>query len=163
MSERATSVRIEGNADRLELGRTHVHGDAAIVEALGFDRSCRAFEQEALLGALLVGQHPNDTAHAVATLRNFRAIGIEYAVARIHGRVAGRANPHQLVEAGSGCLVAKLPQLFRRRRWPVLRAFVDDDDAIAGTVHFQESKLHGQSLTVGNKVDSGSRKCLMDF
>ncbi len=148
-------IRLEGNPRRFEFRRAHVDGDTTIVETLGFDGSRRAFKQEVPLVVRLAGEHAHDAANAVTALLHFRAVGVEDPVARIHRRVARRADPHQLVETGSGCSVAELTQLLGRRRRPVPGALVDDDYAIAGALHFQESELHGLSLTVSTMVIPG--------
>ncbi len=126
------SIGHERNAVRLELGYAHADGDLPVVEQSGRDFTGRAVQQQGI--ACVVCEDPGDTSDAIAALLHFGPVAIENAVAGRRTLVASGPDPHQLVEARPGN--AELADLFRRGRRMVMLTLIDNNNFVAGTLHF---------------------------
>jgi hypothetical protein len=118
------NVNILAQYLKLDLGRfeyrsAHADGHEAIRHDARFDVSRRAFEHKLLCTTVTASQNPGNTANAIATLFNFRAIGIEHSVTGPAAIARRLTDPQQLIETGSGCLISEFAEFVGRRRRPV--------------------------------------------
>jgi hypothetical protein len=95
-----------------------------------------------LVGQPLFRHELDEGARAVAALLHFATVGVENAIAEIATGVGRLFHQQDLVGADAEAAVAQQAPL-RRREVDLLGDAVDDDEVIAGAVHFGEFEFHG--------------------
>ena len=109
--------------------------------ALRFDRAGRTIQLQKVI-ACRVRQEPGCASQAVAALFDFTAITVKDPVACHAVRANGWSEPHHLVEAGTGAAMAEYADYVRGRRETGIGALVDNENLVAGALHFQKRNQH---------------------
>jgi len=136
-------VRHERNSGGFKFGHTHADSNKPVVVDAGLDRAGRAVQKERLRVATFIRENGRHAPHAVATLLNLRAVGVEDPVTGRKGGIVGVIHPHELVKTRSGGLVSELSKLLRRRWRHAGIASIDDKNLVSCAVHFCVSDFHG--------------------
>jgi hypothetical protein len=126
----------ERNFGRFEFRLSHAHGHRVLTENAHRDRTGRAAKRKVAFLPGVAGDHPGNATNAVAALLDFTTVRVEHTVIRKAVGVAGRANPHELIEADTRAAVSEAPDIFGRRYFLLSLALIDDQKIIAGAVHF---------------------------
>ena len=129
--------------------RAHVHRHIAVGFQPRFDQAGHGLNPDAGLGGqLFVGHETHKGACAVAALLDFTTIGVIDAVAEIDAGRVRRFDHQHLVGADAEAAVGQLLPL-GRAEVDLLVDRVDDDEVIAGAVHFGEFEFHVEIISAG--------------
>jgi len=120
----------------LKSGCSHADRNQAIAVNASGDSASGTLQRKLRATVVNARQVLRNTADAIAALLNFRAVGVEYPVARDAGCIAGWTNPHHLIKTGTRVRVTEFSNLFTVGRWQVIVTSVDHEDQISGAVHF---------------------------
>jgi hypothetical protein len=135
--------RVERHVQRLEVGRAHVDGDAAIGLLAQLEAAVHRLDDERLLVAEAArADEADEAARAVAALLDLVAAGaVEDAIAEVDARRGARLDDQDLVAADAEAPVADSAQLRgieieRRARG------VEHDEIVARSLHLREAQPH---------------------
>ena len=142
MAAHAQPDRVERDLVRLEPGRSHINPDPAItLEARGDQTTEGLDTQIDRIRQPLIMNKASKATGAIAALFDFAPIGVKNSVTKI-GVGPGRGlNDQDLVATNPETAVSQ-PPTEGWRRFKRLAQRIDDNEIIAGTVHFGKSQAH---------------------
>ena len=135
----------QGDAGPVEAGAAHVDAEAAVGEA--FSREVAGDGADDLVGAaVLLEQEVGDAAGGVAAGAGLGAVGVVDAHEQVGvGAGRGRFEGDELVAADAGAAVAEGGDA-RGGEAEGAAAVVEDDEVVAGAVHFHKGDQHGNGV-----------------
>ena len=132
------SIATKRNLARCKARRAHIDGDFAVVLQPWFDNAVFGFDLDfGFVRQALLAHEAHEAARAVAALLDLAAVGIEYAVTKIHIGLRGALDQQNLVAANAEVPVGNGAQLCRVQIHPLCHA-VEHDKIVAEAVHFGE-------------------------
>jgi hypothetical protein len=135
---------VEGNVRRIEIGRSHVDGDAAVALLAQLEAAVHRVDDDgALVGEAALANEADEAARAVAALLDLvAAAAVEDAIAEVGAGARRRLDDEDLVGADAEAPVGDALELRAVERERLLRR-VDDDEVVAGSLHLGEANAHG--------------------
>jgi hypothetical protein len=128
---------------RVEVGRSHVDGDTAVVLLAQLEAAVRRVDDDgALVGQPALADEADEAARAVAALLDLvAAAAVEDAVAEVGAGARRRLDDEDLVGTDAEAPIGEALDLRVVEHERLLRR-VDDDEVVAGSLHLGEANAH---------------------